>query len=91
MNKKFHEKAQFEEIILEEVNEDGKETTRVVKDQEEIEKEVGNFYSNLYRESETRVDKDEIIKSIETMTKINKEDVKRLELEITEGEVSSTL
>ena len=33
MNKKFHEKAHFEEIILEELNEDGKETTRVVKDQ----------------------------------------------------------
>ena len=33
MNKKFHEKAQFEEIILEEVNEDGKDTTRVIKDQ----------------------------------------------------------
>ena len=67
------------------MNEDGKETTRVVKDQEEIEKEVRNFYSNLYREGETCVDKDEIIKSIETMTKIDKEDVKRLELEITEG------
>ena len=91
MNKKFHEKAQFEEIILEELNEDGKKITQVVKDQEEIEKEVRNFYSNLYRESETRVDKDEIIRNIETMTKIDKENVKKLELEITEGEVSSTL
>ena len=91
MNKKFQEKAQFEEIILEEVNEDGKETTRVIKDQEEIEKEVRNFYSNLYSEGKMCVDKDEIIKSIETVTKIDKEDVKRLELEIMEGEVSSTL
>ena len=90
MNKKFQEKAQFDEIILEELNEDGKEITRVVKDQEEIEKEVRNFYSNLYSESETRVDKDEVIRNIETMTKINKENVKKLELEITEGEVSST-
>ena len=38
MNKKFQEKAQFEEIILEEVDESRKEVTRVVRDQEEIER-----------------------------------------------------
>ena len=43
MNKKFQEKAQFEEIILEEVDESRKETTRVVRDQEEIEREVRMF------------------------------------------------
>ena len=91
MNKKFQEKAQFEEIILEEVNENRKETTRVVRDQEEIEREVRTFYSKLYSEGEVYVNKDEIIKSIETVTKIDKEDVKRLELEITEGEESNTL
>ena len=91
MNKKFQEKAQFEEIILEEVDESGKETTRVVRDQEEIEREVRMFYSKLYSKGKVHVNKDEIIKSIETVTKIDKEDVKRLELEITEGEVSSTL
>ena len=91
MNKKFREKAQFEEIILEEVDESGKEVTRVVRDQEKIEREVRMFYSKLYSEGEVHVNKDEIIKSIETVTKINEEDVKRLELEITEGEVSSTL
>ena len=72
-------------------DEDGKEITRVVKDQEEIEKEVRNFYSDRYSKSETRVDKDEITKNIETVTKIDKENVKKLELEITEGDVSSTL
>ena len=91
MNKKFQEKAQFEEIILEEVDDSGKEVTRVVRDQEEIEREVRMFYSKLYSEGEAHMDKDEIIKSIETVTKINEEDAKRLELEITEGEVSSTL
>ena len=48
MNKKFQAKAQFEEILLEEVNDKGKEVTRVVRDQEEIEKEVRMFYSKLY-------------------------------------------
>ena len=91
MNKRFQEKAQFEDIILELVNENGKETTRVVRDQEEIEKEVRAFYCKLYSEGEVQVNRDEIIKNIETVTKIDKEDVKRLELEITEGEVSSTL
>ena len=67
------------------MNENGKETTRVVRDQEEIEREVRNFYSKLYSEGEAYVDKDEIIRSIETVTKIDKEDVKRLEREITDG------
>ena len=91
MNKKFQTKAQFEEILLEEVDHKGKEVTRVVRDQEEIEKEVRMFYSNLYSEGKAHIDKDEIIRSIETVTKINEEDAKRLELEITEEEVSSTL
>ena len=91
MNKKFQTKAQFEEILLEEVDHKGKEVTRVVRDQEEIEKEVRMFYSNLYSEGKAHVDKDEIIRSIETVTKIDEEDAKRLELEITEEEVSSTL
>ena len=50
-----------------------------------------NFYSKLYSKGDAYVDKDEIIRSIETVTKIDKEDVKRLEREITEGEVSNTL
>ena len=57
MNKKFQEKAQFEEIILEEVDDSGKEVTRVVRDQEEIEREVRLFYSKLYSEGEAHVKK----------------------------------
>ena len=48
MNKKFQAKAQFEEIHLEEVDDRGKEVTKVIRDQGEIEKEVRNFYRNLY-------------------------------------------
>ena len=47
MNKKFQAKAQFEEIHLEEVDQRGKEVTKVIRDQEEIEKEVRKFYSKL--------------------------------------------
>ena len=82
MNKKFQTKAQFEEIHLEEVDHKGKEVTRVVRDQEEIEKEVRMFYSNLYSKGETHVDKDKIIRSIEAVTKIDEEDAKRLDIEI---------
>ena len=74
MNKKFQTKAQFKEILLEETDHRGKEVTRVVRDQEEIEKEVRMFYSNLYSEGEAHVNKDEIIRSIETVTKIDEED-----------------
>ena len=38
MNKKFQAKAQFEEIHLEEVDQRGKEVTKVIRDQEETEK-----------------------------------------------------
>ena len=40
MNRKFQAKAQFEEIHLEEVDHRGKQVTKVVRDQETIEKEV---------------------------------------------------
>merc|ERR1711888_500077 len=44
MNKKIQAKAQFEEILLEEFDKNGKEVTKVIKDQDEIEKEVlGGF------------------------------------------------
>ena len=91
MNKRFQAKAQFEEIHLEEVDKNGKEVTKVIRDQEEIEKEVRKFYSNLYREGKTQVDKETIIRNIEAVTKIDEEEIKRLDTEITEEEVSSTL
>ena len=90
MNKKFQAKAQFEKIHLEEVDHRGKEVTKVIQDQETIEKEVRKFYCNLYSEGEANVDKDEIIRNIEAVTKIDEEDAKRLDTEITEEEVSST-
>ena len=47
INKKFQAKAQFEEIHLEEVDHRGKEVTKVIQDQEAIEKEVKKFDCNL--------------------------------------------
>ena len=91
MNRKFQAKAQFEEIHLEEVDDRGKEVTRIIRDQETIEKEVRQFYCNLYSKGETNIDKDEILRNIEALTKIDEEDAKRLDTEITEEEVSSTL
>ena len=91
MNRKFQDKAQFEEIYLEEVDDRGNEVTRIIQDQETIEKEVRQFYCNLYSEGKTNIDKDEILRNIEAVTKIDEEDAKRLDTEITEEEVSSTL
>ena len=82
MNKKFQAKAQFEEIHLEEVDNRGREVTKVIRDQDEIEKEVRKFYSNLYIKGEAHVDKDVIIRNIEAVTKIDEEDTKRLDIEI---------
>ena len=91
MNRKIQAKAQFEEILVDDFDKNGKEVTKVIKDQDEIEKEVGKFYSNLYKEGKTCVDKETIIRNIETVTKIDEEDIKRLDTEITEEEVSCTL
>ena len=91
MNKKFQAKAQFEDIHLDEVDQRGKEVMKVIWDQEEIEKEVRKFYSNLYSEGKAHVDKDVIIRNIESVTKIDEEDAKKLDIEITEEKVSSTL
>ena len=91
MNKKFQAKAQFEEVHLEEVDNKGREVIRLIREQDEIEKEVRKFYRNLYSKGEAYADKNVIIRNIEAVTKIDEEDVKRLDTEITEGEVSSTL
>ena len=91
MNRKIRAKAQFEEILLEDFDKNGKEVTKVIKDQDEIEKEVRKFYSNLFKEGRTCVDKETIIRNIETMTKVDEESIERLDNEITEEEVSCTL
>ena len=91
LNKEAGAKAQFEVLHVEEVDEHGTKTTRVINDQNEIEQEVRKFYCNLYKEREASVVKEEIIESIEEVTKIADDDVVKLERPITEGEVSNTL
>ena len=45
----------------------------------------------MYSEKDARIDKEEILQNTDVLTKIDAEDVRRLDGEITEGEVSSTL
>ena len=49
------------------------------------------YYWKLYSEHEARVDKEEILRNIEVLAKLELEDSRGLECEITEGEVSVTL
>ena len=91
LNKKRLAKAQFEELHVVEKNKEGKEEVRVVTEQREIEWEVRKFYWNLYGEHETRVDKEEILRSIDSLTEMDPEDSCKLECGITEVEVSLTL
>ena len=91
MNKKIGAKAQFEVLHVEDEDEEGKKTIRVVQEQKEIEWEVRKFYYKLYSEKEAKVDKIEILQSIEEMTKISDVDMCKLECGITEGEVAVTL
>ena len=91
MNKKMGAKAQFETLHVEDVDEDGVKSIRVVQDQKEIEWEVRKFYYDLYSEKEAKVDKNEILQNIEEVSKISDEDACSLECGITEGEVAVTL
>ena len=91
LNKKVGAKAQFEVLHVEDVDENGVKTIRVIEDQNEIEQEVRRFYYNLYMEKEAIVDKKTILQNIEEITKIKDDDVTKLERKITEGEVSVTL
>ena len=91
MNKKRLAKAQFEELHVEEVDENGKESVKIIREQNGIEWEVRKYYYNLYSEQEARIDKEDILQNIDVLTKIDQEDVKKLDGEITEGEVSVTL
>ena len=91
MNRECVAKAQFETLHVEEVDETGKEVTKILNDQKSIEWEVRKYYYNLYSEQDARVNKEEILQNIEVVTKIDTEDVRKLECEITEGEVAVTL
>ena len=64
---------------------------KFITEQKSIEWEVRKYYYNLYSQQEARVNKEEITQNIEVLTKLDQEDEKRLECEITEGEVSVTL
>ena len=91
MNKKIGAKAQFEVLHVEEEDEDGKKSVRIVQEQKEIEMEVRKFYYKLYSAKEAKVDKQEILQNIEEITKISETDKCSLECGITEGEVAVTL
>ena len=70
---------QFEELQVAEMNKEGKEEVRVITEQREIEWEVRKFYWHLYGEHEARVDKEEILQSIDSLTEIDPEDSQKLE------------
>ena len=91
VNKKIGVKVQFKTLHIEDVDENGVKTIRVVQEQNEIEQEVREFYRNLYSEKEAKVDKNEILQNIEEMSKIKDDDACTLERGITEGEVAVTL
>ena len=74
-----------------EKNKEGREEVRVVTEQREIEWEVRKFYWHLYGEHEARVDKEEILQSIDNLKEMDPEDSQKLECGITEEEVSLTL
>ena len=91
MNKKRLAKALFEELHVEEVDENGKESVKIIREQNSIEWEVWKYYYNLNSKQEARIDKEEILQNTDVLTKIDLEDVKKLVSEITEGEMSVTL
>ena len=91
LNKKRLAKAQFEELHVAEKNKEGREEVRVVTEQREIEWEVRKFYWHLYGEHEARVDRGEILQSIDNLKEMNPEESQKLECKIAEEEVSLTL
>ena len=82
MNKKRLSKAQFKELHVEEVDENGKEAVKIIREQKSIEWEVQKYYLNLYNKQEARVYKEEIMQNIEVLTKIDQEDVKKLDVRL---------
>ena len=63
----------------------------MITEQKDIEWEVRKYYWRLYSEHEARVDKDKILRNIDVLPRLELEDTRRLECEITEEEVSVTL
>ena len=63
----------------------------MITEQKSIEWEVRKYYWKLYGEHKAKVDREEILGNIEDLTKLETEDCRKLECEITGGEVSVTL
>ena len=78
------EKAQFKELHVVEKKPIGKDKTRVVKEQKEVEWEVRKFYWNLYKEEKTNIDITEFLEHIAEMKKVSQEDRVKLD-EISTG------
>ena len=91
LNKKRIAKAQFEELHIMDKDDRGVERVKVITEQKDIEWEVRKYYWKLYSEHEAKVDKEEILRNIDVLPKLELEDNRRLECEITEDEVSVTL
>ena len=78
----------------------GDEQIRIVTEQKSVEWEIRKFYWKLYREedkdfsnmeSSIRANKEEILKNIESIKKVNEDDKVRMDAEISEEEVGITL
>ena len=91
MNRKRIAKAQFEELHITEKDDKGVERIKVISEQKDIEWEVRKYYWKLYSEHEAKVDREEILRNIDMLPRLEQEDSRRLECEITEDEVSVTL
>ena len=100
MNEKQMEKAQFEELHIVEKKAGGEEQIRIVTEQKSVEWTVRSFYWKLYQEEEKdlhsvessiRAHKEEILKNIKNINKVNEDDKVRMDAEITEEEVGITL
>ena len=60
----------MEELHIIEKNSEGREEVKVMMEQKSIEWEVRKYYWKLYGEHEARVDKEEILRNIEVLTKL---------------------
>lgn len=68
MNRKHLANAPFEEVHLEEVDESGRETIKVIRKQESIKWGVRKFYYNLYSKREAKIAREDILKNTDVLT-----------------------
>ena len=55
MNRNHIAKAQFKELHVEEVDKNGRETVKIIREQNSIEWEVRKYYYDLYSEKNARI------------------------------------